>query len=811
MSKCVVSNCKNNRGVPFPKDFNDIEKWSRELKLDKASIKQGSIVCFSHFDQIRLRCGAKGKRSVNRLKKDAAPSSTRAQHETSDEDEESEEEKICRACMSDKNLETCLSDLIEDNVPIRAALMMCVHPLSIIKDDGLPKYLCKSCTNMLKIAYKLRKKCFSTDLILRTNRKRTSTSIMPKLSKRVCLKTEEKMDRQNMLEVSALDDFEIVYEDSLSRDEDECNSNTDDKNQSNVDEIEKNMEEIHGNDLNKKMKSDIVSNRTVVEGSMLQNVEDILSTLEGGNMCDKTEDLLHLNKKIVVKSNFPTAYKKDKVSSLNIKLPKGLKIKPVESYSKIGKYSSTIRYGVYDSMFVQADEYLFEIGLAKGNLRQLRCTVPTCSAQGRQQVDSNGEPSLIVEVTSSHNHPAPSEATKKKQMFLCLMRKKMQTDRTLNIRVIYEDACIQFISHSATSIFDVSSTVRDAYKLAYAPCMVVAHASGKVKEARTRVYTISLQITNNKLKLLKNDFPHCQRNTPWERERQGCLSMVMRLGNVQTLTAYSAKTLTHRCTLYAISTPVARCHSHRTSGVYGLNSIELEAKNLNISSLARPVFDHVRTQWILNVTPELFCVHKLENRINENVIAPFKKLRDFLLLTKGKMQKTHITIMHVIEKIIELEAFLRGTYGRSDKKSFGRDLSSFQKKNVLRAWQFIEDHPKIEISNFFSKVLGYIKCMENQLWIWGFYRYDGDTDDTLINATHFSIVSPNDEISEELLEPQEEYLEYIEGQENTIVMEAVIDQDGVLQTSEEITESEDIATNKETQQFESAFLKYVYQ
>lgn len=245
----------------------------------------------------------------------------------------------------------------------------------------------------------------------------------------------------------------------------------------------------------------------------------------------------------------------------------------------------------------------------------------------------------------------------------------------------------------------------------------------------------------------------------------------------------------------------------------GLNNIHLEATNFNIQDLTLPLFDHVRNQWILNVTPELFCVHKLENRINENVIAPFKKLRDFLLLTKGKLQKTHVTIVHVIEKIIELEAFLRTTYSKPDKKSFGRDLSSFQKKNVLRAWQFIEDHPKIEINNFFSKVLGYIKCMENQLWIWGFYRYDGDTDDTLINATHFSILSPAEELPEELEENvgEEEYVEYIDPSDNTIVMDAVIDQDGVLQTSEEILTTANIVTTTQPQEFETAYIKYVYQ
>lgn len=137
------------------------------------------------------------------------------------------------------------------------------------------------------------------------------------------------------------------------------------------------------------------------------------------------------------------------------------------------------------------------------------------------------------------------------------------------------------------------------------------------------------------------------------------------------------------------------------------------------------LFAHIREQWIEKVTPDLFCVHRLENRINENVIAPFKKLRDFLMLNKGKAQRQSLTLPCVVEKLIELENFLQTTYSSENKKSFGRDLSSSQKKNVLKAWHYIESHPKININHFFTKVIGYIKCMENQLWIWGYYKFSG--------------------------------------------------------------------------------------
>ncbi|KAJ8934003.1 hypothetical protein NQ314_013638 [Rhamnusium bicolor] len=243
----------------------------------------------------------------------------------------------------------------------------------------------------------------------------------------------------------------------------------------------------------------------------------------------------------------------------------------------------------------------------------------------------------------------------------------------------------------------------------------------------------------------------------------------------------------------------------------GLNNMEIQARDLGLTDLTRAIFDHVRTEWIMKVTPDLFCVHRLENRINENVIAPFKKLRDFIMLSKGKMQKQHTTIITVVEKLIELEHFLQMTYSAPNKKSFARDLSSSQKKNVLKAWQYIESHPKINVNNFFSKVLGYIKCMENQLWIWGFYRYDGDVTDDLINATNFSIVSSDVEVVAQSGEVEEADSEFGEGEEivkeegenGQVVMEAVIDENGgfVLQNNE---------NGEQTTPFENAFLKYVY-
>lgn len=229
----------------------------------------------------------------------------------------------------------------------------------------------------------------------------------------------------------------------------------------------------------------------------------------------------------------------------------------------------------------------------------------------------------------------------------------------------------------------------------------------------------------------------------------------------------------------------------------GLNNIETQAKDLGLSSLMRPLFDHVRNEWMINVTPNFFCVHNMENRINENVTAPFKKLRDYLMLAKGKATNKSVTIVAVVEKLIELEYFLQVTYSAPSKKTFARDLSSSQKRNVLKAWQFIKSHPKININNFFGRVVGYIRCMENQLWIWGFYRYSGDINDELINAANFSIVTSEDDdtVSEsvrydERYESEAELASenYRENLENSSIdenkaIEVTIDETGVVKTN----------------------------
>lgn len=69
--------------------------------------------------------------------------------------------------------------------------------------------------------------------------------------------------------------------------------------------------------------------------------------------------------------------------------------------------------------------------------------MPLCPAFGQQKIMEDGNFEDKVEIKLPHNHQPPDDNTKKKQMFFSIMKKKMQNDRTLNIRNIYEDFCKQ--------------------------------------------------------------------------------------------------------------------------------------------------------------------------------------------------------------------------------------------------------------------------------------------------------------------------------------------------------------------------------
>lgn len=77
------------------------------------------------------------------------------------------------------------------------------------------------------------------------------------------------------------------------------------------------------------------------------------------------------------------------------------------------------------------------------NHRYVKCIAMLCPAFGYQKVLGEDVFDDKIEVKIPHNHPPPEEDVKKKLMFFNIMKKKLQNDRSLNIRGIYEDFCKQ--------------------------------------------------------------------------------------------------------------------------------------------------------------------------------------------------------------------------------------------------------------------------------------------------------------------------------------------------------------------------------
>lgn len=69
--------------------------------------------------------------------------------------------------------------------------------------------------------------------------------------------------------------------------------------------------------------------------------------------------------------------------------------------------------------------------------------LPNCKAKAEQIVLDRDTYEDKITVNVPHSHKAPNDQLRKKHMFFHVMRKRMQHDKTLNIRSIYEQVCIQ--------------------------------------------------------------------------------------------------------------------------------------------------------------------------------------------------------------------------------------------------------------------------------------------------------------------------------------------------------------------------------
>ncbi|XP_018566110.1 uncharacterized protein LOC108907076 isoform X2 [Anoplophora glabripennis] len=861
-----------------------------------------------------------------------------------------QEKKTCRLCAEEKSdVKNIFEEKIE-NVPACVAIMECIYPIEILKSDKLSKDICTSCLECINSYFKFRSVCLDNDKKQRDIHGEDKLILDDKSS----FKRSSDQKRKAELSAGASSSKKLRVHEILSDSEDDYDDRDDLESLSDFlvkknDPLESKpnflsppplvpLPALSSRQAAIKAKFDKVEEelRRVLEGQLTEEqakAENIIIHVENDDeqSPEKIATLSKLKLPIVIKPVETNRVKKvaqgvvsiwkntERPSSLTtvktglkeeVNLPKCINITIKNNYkSEIGVFEGTSINYVYDVEFCQIDGYLFEYRLCKGTLRFLRCVLPACHALGVQNRIKPTVYSSEITVQRPHNHRRPDEAEKKKQMFYYVMKRKMQSDKTLNFRSVYDEVCKhdpeikelvplrnvineicrhqltykippinsfdQFYNHVEDDAFQKLHFTHNGVQFyqerftAEDDCKAVVFANADIVEQvsygnlmyidasfkidtteefkyqlvtvlvwiEDSYYPILYALVNRKTQeIYKKIFEYLHDSLapklrPHEIVTDYEANLYYALGETYLDSAIGGSVFYYTQNLYKKICALNLSRDLETNSYFrniyhmllmlpllpvntildGLNNMEIQARDLGLTDLTRPIFDHVRTEWIMKVTPDLFCVHRLESRINENVIAPFKKLRDFIMLSKGKMQRQHTTIVTVVEKLIELEHFLQVTYSAPNKKSFARDLSSSQKKNVLKAWQYIESHPKININNFFSKVLGYIKCMENQLWIWGFYRYDGDVSDDLINATNFSIVSNDAEVVEQGEDAEQLDSEYAEtegeavgeGENGQLVMEAVIDENGgfVLQNGD---------SGEQSTPFENAFLKYVY-
>lgn len=933
-SKCFVPSCDNTVGIAFPEEPEIKKKWLEILGVSDLEPESSSFVCLDHFqedeneeadgiigNQLKTTSEtstASKKSSTKSVKEEKNGENTAKETQIFSVDEFSDETaglstrtgEICRLCMKEKlkDVKNIFVEEIEDGVHIVFAILACIHPIEISYEDSLPKIICGECLELLRVCFKFRTVCLKNDKIQKAlhkqlppakKKKRTienheSDDAHKAVGKKKVKCVEDTTEGENYDELGAITEF-LIKKNSPNK-----ISETKHQDSSSTAKVKFKEEPINS------MEEEL---RRVLEGTLSEeqaSADNIIIHIQDDDedSTEESEVLSNLQLPIVIRP----ANKEDlknKKSKTEIKSRRTLSQDdevPKRMYKSLpGMFQGISMSYLHEDEFCLVDNYLFEYRLSKQNVRYMRCLLPSCNARGVQKkIEGSNLYSNDVRVLVAHDHNPPTDAEKKKQMFFYVMKRKMQSDKTLKFKSVYDEVCekdpeikeliplrnvineicshqVSYKTKTIKSFDDLYNYIEDDafYKLQFtnfgaqfyqekftaednAKAIVFANANTielmsesdlMYIDASFRIETeesfsyqlvtvlvwaddsyfpIMFALVNYKTQEIYKkifEFLHdtlAPRLRPDEIVTEYEGNLYYALGEIYVDSSIGGSVFYYTQNLYK-----KICSFHLTKDletnnffrniyhmllmlpllpvntiVDGFQNIREQAKGLGIEELTKDLFDHVQSEWIEKVTPDLFCVHRLENRINENVIAPFKKLRDYLMLTKGKSQKP-TDVVTVIEKLIELESFLHITYSNPNKKAFARDLSSAQKKNVLRAWQFIENHPRINVNNFFSRVLGYIKCMENQLWIWGFYRYDGEVIDELINAANFSIVAGDYLTEYEGQEELEEVIQDEEGEEqeqesgDRIIMEAVIDENGgfVLKPREEAVEQQEPGDN----------------
>lgn len=75
--------------------------------------------------------------------------------------------------------------------------------------------------------------------------------------------------------------------------------------------------------------------------------------------------------------------------------------------------------------------------------RILKCILSTCDSVAEQKQLEADLFDEMVDVTVPHNHPKEYDVNRHKQVFFSIIKKRMQNDKTVNIRNLYQDICLQ--------------------------------------------------------------------------------------------------------------------------------------------------------------------------------------------------------------------------------------------------------------------------------------------------------------------------------------------------------------------------------
>ncbi|CAG9831750.1 unnamed protein product [Diabrotica balteata] len=926
--KCFVPNCKNTVGIAFPEEPDIRDKWIETLGLQHLQPEPSSFVCLDHFqedenkdlqltavnvthyndsqekiymeneddlekqydtdkdehveidDDTEDEDDIKENIQINFVQEESNDAPSQISHYTRRDTQNTDSRvvtSLCRLCLKHRSdLKNIFVEEIEEGVHIVFAILACVHPIEISYEDSLPKNICNDCLETLKICFNFRSTCLRNDKIQkRTLPKQQPVSASKRKKRKNIVSESDEMDAKPVevnnkkvrestkeAEICAYDELEAISEFLVKKNSPQKENNKGKvakpkgNSQKNLDSVEEEL-------------------RKVLEGTLSEEqacAENIIIQIENDD-----EEVSDLSDDDVRSVTSDDVIKEGGSSTDRYK-------------STTGVFTGTSVSYLSDSEFCMVGQYLFEYRLVKGNLRKIRCLLPSCSAQGLQEKpEGSFTYNKEVHIYVAHNHSPPNEAEQTKQMFFYVMKRKMQSDKTLKFKHVYDDICardphiqkliplrnvvneicrhqvpphktspiqsfdelynqieddsyyklqftnngIQFYQEKFTSEDNAKAIVfanLDTIQMLSESDLMYIDASFRIETdepfsyqlvtvlvwVEHSYYPIMYAIVNYKTQeIYKKIFEYLHDSLapklrPDEIVTEYEANLYYALGEIYVDSSIGGSVFYFTQNIYKKICSLNLAKDLETNNFFrniyhlilmlpllpvntivdAFNNIQTQAIDLKIEALTLNLFNHVQTEWIDKVTPDLFCVHRLENRINENVIAPFKKLRDYMMLTKGKTRRC-ADIITLIEKLIELENFLHITYSTPNKKSFARDLSSAQKKNVLKAWMFIENHPKINVHNFFSRVLGYIKCMENQMWIWGFYKYDGEPNEELINASNFSIIASEDlgqEDDQDITEIEEEAIEQDGDERPSILMEAVLDENGkyILKPREEI-------------------------